>query len=91
MSQLRSAILLAAITALALALAVAFIRVIRGPTTADRLVGIDMSSNIGAGIMGVAGIVYDEDVFLDIAIIVIVTGFVGTATFAQLIGERRAS
>jgi len=89
MNELRTTILIAAITALALALAVAFIRVIKGPSTADRLVGIDMSGNIGAGIMGVAGILYDEDVFLDIAIILIVTGFVGTATFAQLIGLRR--
>jgi len=89
MTELRATVLVTALTALALALALSFIRVVRGPSAADRLVGLDLCANVGAGLMGVAGIAYDDHVFLDIAIIIIVTGFVGTAAFAQLIGTQK--
>jgi multisubunit Na+/H+ antiporter MnhF subunit len=89
MTELRITVLIAALTTLALAFALSFIRVVRGPSPADRLVGLDLCANIGAGLMGVAGIAYDDHVFLDIAIIIVVTGFVGTAAFAQLLGTQK--
>lgn len=77
-----------ALVLLALAFVVSFVRVLRGPTVADRLLAIDLATNIGAGLMAVAGIAFDDHVFLDVSLILVVTGFVGTAAFAQLLEIR---
>jgi multicomponent Na+:H+ antiporter subunit F len=89
MMAVRETVLLGALAVLALAIVVSGIRVGRGPTIADRVLALDLTANAGAGLMAVGGIAFDDPVFLDVSLILIVTGFVGTAAFAQLI-ERGA-
>lgn len=77
-----------ALLLLAVALVVSFVRVVRGPTVADRVLAVDLFTNVGAGLMAVTGIAFDDHVFLDVSLIIVVTGFVGTAAFAQLLELR---
>jgi multicomponent Na+:H+ antiporter subunit F len=78
-----------ALGALTLALVVCFAAVVRGPSLADRVLAVDLLTISGAGLMGVTGIALDDDVFLDTALILIATGFVSTAAFAQFIERKR--
>lgn len=75
---------------LAFALVLAFGRVLRGPTLADRVLALDMIAIVGVGLMAVAGIAFDASVFLDVALILVAAGFVGTAAFAQLVEQQAA-
>lgn len=70
---------------LAVGLFACLVRVARGPSLADRVLAVDLMTVAGAGLMAIAAISFDASVFLDVALILIVTGFVGTAAFAQLI------
>lgn len=74
---------------LAIALAACLARIVRGPTLADRVLAVDLSTIAGAGLMAVIGVTFDDTVFLDIALILIVTSFVGTAAFAQFIERQQ--
>jgi multicomponent Na+:H+ antiporter subunit F len=71
---------------LALALALTFVRLAKGPTVADRVVAI-----ISVGMI----LVYDVDVglgvFLDAAIVLALVGFAGTVAFAKYFERMRAS
>jgi multicomponent Na+:H+ antiporter subunit F len=82
---LRSISLTFAYVVLTVGLFACLVRVARGPSLADRVLAVDLMTVVGAGLMAVAAISFDDSVFLDVALILIVTGFVGTAAFAQLI------
>jgi multicomponent Na+:H+ antiporter subunit F len=88
MTTILNVSLALALGALALAIMVCFVRIVRGPTLPDRVLALDLLAIAGAGLMAVAGISFDSDVFLDVALILVVTGFVGTAAFARFIEGR---
>jgi len=75
---------------LAVAGACFFVRLVRGPTLADRVVALD-----GLVVTIVCTIVVDairreSSVFLDVAVVVGFVGFVGTAAAARFIEQRGA-
>lgn len=75
--------------ALMLALALAFVRVVRGQTMPDRVVALDLVSSIIIGITALYAVVFDVRVLLDVAICIALITFLGTVAFAQYI-ERKA-
>lgn len=77
-----------AYSALAIALVACFLRVLRGPSMPDRVLAGDLMNICGAALLAVMGIAFDSSMLLDVALILIVTGFVATAAFAQFL-ERR--
>lgn len=64
-------------------------RVVRGPSLADRVLAVDLMTVSGSGLMAVSAVAFDDSVFLDIALFLVVTGFVGTAAFAQFIERQQ--
>ena len=70
------------------ALVLAFIRLLRGPTPADRIVAFDLIAAASVGIIVVTAIVTDQAVLLDAASIWAVIAFVSVIAFANYI-ERR--
>lgn len=78
-------------TALAL-LSVSFlltvVRVIRGPTLPDRVVGLDMLVAAAIGFIAVIGIRTGYTLYIDIAISLGLVGFLATVAFARFILSR---
>ena len=58
-------------------------RLIVGPTTADRLVALDVVNTLVSGIMLLLGAVYDSVVMIDVAIVYMALSFVSTLYFAR--------
>ncbi len=75
---------------LAGAMVLAFVRLVRGPTLADRIVAFDLIAAASAGIIVVTAIVTGQSVFLDVASIWAVIAFLSVLAFAHYI-ERRGS
>ncbi len=73
---------------LVVAAALAFIRLLRGPSLPDRVVALDVMNTLGIGIMGTYAIATDHAEFLDVAIALALISFLGTVAFAYYI-ERR--
>lgn len=73
---------------LAGALVLAFIRLLRGPTLADRIVAFDLIAAASAGIIVVTAITTGQSVLLDAASIWAVIAFLSVIAFAWYI-ERR--
>lgn len=72
-----------------LAMVLAFVRLVRGPSLPDRVVSLDVIAVATAGFMTVYAIDTEQRVFLDVAIVLALITFLGTVAFAQYI-ERRA-
>jgi multicomponent Na+:H+ antiporter subunit F len=77
---------LGATVALALvgvAVLLAFVRLVRGPDLANRVVAVDLLSALGIGIAGAAAVVSGDDVYLDVALVLALIAFLGTVAFAR--------
>jgi multicomponent Na+:H+ antiporter subunit F len=72
-----------------LALLLAFVRIVRGPSLPDRVVALDLSGSLVVGIIAVYAIRSGQPVFLDVAITLALISFLGTVAFARYL-ERGA-
>ncbi|MCK4231869.1 Na(+)/H(+) antiporter subunit F [candidate division WOR-3 bacterium] len=63
-------------------------RIFRGPTIADRMVGVDIMGILFVGITAITGILYNLSFLVDIAIALALISFVGTLALAKYL-ERR--
>lgn len=71
------------------ALALAFLRLVRGPSLPDRVVALDLIAVIAVGMIVVYAIDLNQQAFLDAGVVVALIAFLGTVAFAQYV-ERRA-
>ena len=70
------------------ALLLAFVRMARGPSVADRVVALDLIAILSVGMIILYDVATALPVFLDAAIVLAMVGFVGTIAFARYL-ERR--
>ena len=71
-----------------LALLLTLVRLVRGPTIADRVVSVDLITTIGVALCAAYGWINDKTVFLDVAIVTALISFVGTIAFARYLEEK---
>jgi multicomponent Na+:H+ antiporter subunit F len=72
----------------AVSLAIAFVRLVLGPTLADRVVALDMMTTITITICGIVAVLATSSALLDVAIVLALVGFLATAALARY-AERR--
>ena len=68
---------------LALSIIMALVRVIRGPTAPDRIVGLDTINTIVIVSMIVFGAAFGEIIYIDVAIVYALLSFVSTLFIAK--------
>lgn len=72
---------------LSLAIAITFIRLVIGPTMVNRVVALDLIAILVVGMMAFEAVRSGEHALLDVAVVVGITAFIGTAAFAVLIDQ----
>ena len=70
---------------LVLALILAFIRLVRGPSLPDRVVALELCGTVMVGMIAVHAIMTEQSVLLDVAIALALVSFLGTVAFARYI------
>lgn len=80
-----------ALPILALAVALAAFRLLRGPGVPDRIVAVDLLGTIAIGIAACAAVAYGQQAFIDAAMIIALLSFLGTVAFAGFLGRRKTS
>ena len=73
---------------LGLGMLAAIVRIIRGPTLADRILGLDTITVLAVGIIGLFAVRTGLTLYADIAIAVALVGFLSTAAFARYLLSR---
>jgi multicomponent Na+:H+ antiporter subunit F len=58
-----------------------------GPRTADRLLAIDLITTLLAGVMVILALLFEQGMFLDVALALGALSFIGTVAFARFFGE----
>ena len=80
----------AALVMLALAAALAFIRLLLGPTLPDRVVAIDLLGVLIVCIVVTVAAATGQQTYLDVAIVIALISFVGTVAYARYIEREDA-
>ena len=75
----------ATLTVLGLALLIAFIRLVKGPTLPDRVVAMDLMGMIVVGLIVVLAASTDVRATLDAAMVIAMIGFLGTVAYATYV------
>jgi len=70
---------------LILAIFVAFVRLVRGPSLPARVVALDLMGSLVVGFIAIYAVAADQPIFLDVAIALALIGFLGTVAFAYFI------
>lgn len=70
---------------LTMAMLLAFVRLVRGPSLPDRVVALDLMATIVIGIVSVYSIATGQSAYLDVAVILALIAFLGTVAFAYYI------
>ncbi len=63
-------------------------RIIRGPSIADRMVGLDIFGILVVGICAIFAIMTDRPFIIDIGIAWIILSFIGTITLAKYLENK---
>lgn len=74
-----------ALALLALAVIFALVRLIRGPTLADRIVALDLLTTLAISLIGVMALRVGVSLLLDIAVALCLVGFVSTVALARFL------
>jgi multicomponent Na+:H+ antiporter subunit F len=67
----------------------ALFRLVRGPTSADRVVALDLMAVLSVGAIGLQTLATGSEAFLRVATVLALVGFLGTVAFATYIARRR--
>ena len=66
-----------------------FIRFLKGPSIADRVISLDLLVTIGIGAFAVYSVLTGQATFLDIAMVVALIGFLSTVAFSYYLEKRK--
>lgn len=73
------------INLLVLAIALAAVRLVRGPRLVNRVIALDVIAVLGAALTALLAIKFDQQVFLDVTIVLALISFIGTVAFAYYV------
>lgn len=74
---------------LALSLGLTLLRILKGPTVADRVASLDLTSAIVILTLGVWSVKTSDPAYLDVAVVLAIVTFLSSVSFARYL-ERRA-
>lgn len=71
-----------------LSLAIAFVRMVLGPTLSDRVVALDMMTTLIIALCGIVATFTSVAAYLDVALVVALIGFLATVALARYVDRR---
>lgn len=80
-----------AVVALGVSMAVARLRLIRGPSLADRVVALDLMAFFAIGIVAMAAVTSGRRELIMVAVVIALLSFMGTSAFALYLERRGRS
>lgn len=79
---------LLALNLYALATLLAMVRLLKGPSLADRVVALDLTAALAVGAIAVYAILTGQPMLLRVGVVVALVVFVGTVAFAMFLEKR---
>ncbi len=85
MDLLITTIINIAIVLVSAAAILSFVRFVKGPSAADRTIALDTLSIIAIAVLVLLGYLYNRYIYIDLALVYAVLGFIGIIVIARFI------
>ena len=63
-------------------------RILRGPTLADRVVGLELLTTVGIAIAACAAMLAEQPALLDVSLVLALVAFLGTLAYARVVESK---
>ena len=73
---------------LLIAFALAFVRIVKGPTPRDRIVALDLIASTTMGFILVYSVVINKAMYFDIVIVISLISFIGTVAISTYLKQK---
>ena len=73
------------LTIIGIGIVLCFLRMLKGPTAADRAVALDTVTTVTIAFLVVLGYVFDRYIYLDVSLVYAVLMFVGSVAIARFL------
>ncbi len=87
--EIETVDLLFVLPVLILAVFIAFVRLVRGPSLPDRIVALDLIGTLSIGVIAAYAIALNDPIFLDVAVVLALIAFLATIAFAFYVQRRQ--
>ncbi len=64
-------------------------RILRGPTLADRVVGLELITTSGIAIAACSAVVADQPALLDVSLVLALVAFIATLAYARFLEKKK--
>lgn len=71
------------------ALALSFLRLLRGPTVNDRIVAMDLTASIITGFILLYSVMIKKAIYFDMAIVISLISFIGTVAISTYLKQKK--
>jgi multicomponent Na+:H+ antiporter subunit F len=73
-----------------LSIGAALVRVVRGPSLADRIIALDLVAYLAMGFLGTYAVLVDQEMYIDAVLVLALLAFLGTVAVARYIERIRS-
>jgi multicomponent Na+:H+ antiporter subunit F len=88
-STFTNIIMVAAFAMLLLAFALAFYRLVIGPTVSDRIVAMDLIASVTMGFILIYSVLINKAIYFDIVITISLISFIGTVAISTYLKQKK--
>lgn len=81
--------MLATFAMLMLAFALAFYRLVKGPTVSDRIVAMDLIASVTMGFILIYSVLINKAIYFDIVITISLISFIGTVAISTYLKQKK--
>ena len=61
------------------------LRILKGPTSADRAMGLDTFSTVTTALLVLLGFIFERGIYLDVSLVYAVLSFIGSVAIARFL------
>jgi len=89
MEQILTSTILIALALHIIMVSIAVWRVWRGENVIDRLIGVELVSTLFLAILVLVSLIYRDNIYLDVALVLGALGFIGTIALAKYVADEQ--
>lgn len=87
-STFENTMMILSFSALLLALVFTFVRLVRGPSSSDRIISLDLVASVVMGFILLYSVLVNKGIYFDIAIVISLISFIGTISISIYLKQK---
>ena len=88
-STFENTMMILSFSALLMALVITLFRLVRGPSSSDRIISLDLVASVVMGFILLYSVLVNKGIYFDIAIVISLISFIGTVSVSIYLRQKK--